>query len=46
MLREENDTTGVQEQIKALDIAIYAKIGDKVLDKHIDSILDLLLIYC
>ena len=41
MLREELDTTGVQNQIKALDIAIQAKIGDKALDKHVDSSLDL-----
>ena len=44
MLREEVDTTGVQEQIKALDIAIQAKIGDKVLNKHVESSLDLSLI--
>ena len=41
VLREELDTTGVQEQIKAMDISIQAKIGDKVLDKHVDSGLDL-----
>ena len=44
VLREELDTTDVQEQIKVLDVVIQAKIGDKFLDKHVDSSLDLPLI--
>ena len=41
MLREELNTTVVQVQIKALDISVQAKIGDKVLDNHFESRLDL-----
>ena len=44
MLRKELNTTGVQCQIKALEIDIQAKTGDIVLENNVNSDLYLSLI--